>query len=76
MSYVASVSRFTLTIWMQIETPETCPAPPEPDEYETIGQFYKAIEVGESKKHQSLFFTLSQFDRPRGHGPAPPRLVQ
>jgi len=35
------------TVFMQIELPEVSPhAPPEGDEFKTIGQFYKAIELG------------------------------
>jgi len=35
---------------MQLELPELENAPAQPDEYQTLGQFYKAIEQGESKK--------------------------
>jgi hypothetical protein len=33
-------------IFMIIEQPELHEAPPQPDEYETLGQFYHALEVG------------------------------
>lgn len=35
------------TVFMAIEQPEASPhAPPEGEDYETLGQFYKAIEIG------------------------------
>jgi hypothetical protein len=33
-------------VFMRIEQPEERGAPPETDEYETLGQFYNALEVG------------------------------
>ncbi|MFS8096814.1 ferritin-like protein [Lentzea alba] len=35
-----------LELFLQIEKPAAADAPPEADEYETIGQFYAAIEAG------------------------------
>lgn len=32
-------------LFMRIEQPETHNAPPQPDEYETLGQFYHALEL-------------------------------
>jgi hypothetical protein len=36
-------------IFMRIEQPEAHDAPAEPDEYETLGQFYHALEIGLEK---------------------------
>lgn len=33
-------------LFMRIEQPETHGAPAEPDEFETLGQFYHALEIG------------------------------
>ena len=33
-------------VFMRIEQPEVHGAPPEPDEFESLGQFYHALEVG------------------------------
>ena len=33
-------------VFMRIEQPEVHGAPPEPDEFESLGQFYHAVEVG------------------------------
>lgn len=33
-------------VFMRIEQPEVHGAPPEPDEYESLGQFYHALEIG------------------------------
>jgi hypothetical protein len=33
-------------VFMRIEQPEAHDAPPEPDEYESLGQFYHALEIG------------------------------
>jgi hypothetical protein len=35
-----------LELFLQIEQPASADAPPQPDEYRTIGQFYAAIEAG------------------------------
>ncbi|MBE8519508.1 ferritin-like protein [Amycolatopsis sp. H6(2020)] len=35
-----------LELFLQIERPASADAPPQPDEYRTIGQFYAAIEAG------------------------------
>lgn len=44
---LAPISRATLTdVFMRIEQPEAHGAPAEPDAYETLGQFYHAIEEG------------------------------
>lgn len=44
-------------VLMRIEQPEVHGAPPEPDAYETLGQFYHALEVGivELSKRHDLF---------------------
>lgn len=33
-------------VFMRIEQPELHDAPPEPDDYESLGQFYHALEIG------------------------------
>lgn len=38
--------REALELFLRIEQPASADAPPEADEYETIGQFYAAIEAG------------------------------
>ena len=43
---LAKFSRDTIETLMQVEKPESDNAPAEDDHYETIGQFYKAIEEG------------------------------
>jgi CDGSH-type Zn-finger protein len=46
-SFLVSTSRFspeTIEMFMRIERPEISDAPPESDHFETIGQFYCAIE--------------------------------
>jgi rubrerythrin len=41
-------------LFMQIERPELHGAPPEPDEYESLGQFYHALEVGLEEMSEGL----------------------
>jgi len=43
---IAKFSRETVNVFLQIEKPEDAEAPGEEDRYETIGQFYRAIEEG------------------------------
>ncbi len=43
---LAPFSRETLEVFMRIEKPEEHDAQPEDENYETIGQFYEAIELG------------------------------
>ncbi|MEN8213601.1 MAG: ferritin-like protein, partial [Pseudomonadota bacterium] len=43
---LAGFSRESIHTLMRIERPEAAEAPAEDDRYETIGQFYKAIEEG------------------------------
>lgn len=47
-------SELASTVFMPIEQPESSPhAPPEGDDYQTLGQFYEAIEIGfENVVHQ------------------------
>ncbi|MGH9021252.1 MAG: ferritin-like domain-containing protein [Acidimicrobiales bacterium] len=48
-SFIVSLSRFspaTVETFMRVEKPEVSDAPPEADRFETIGQFYRAIEDG------------------------------
>lgn len=48
-------------VFMRIEQPEVRGAPPEPDKYETLGQFYHAIEQG----LESLSQTNNLFSEPQ-----------
>jgi len=41
-------------VFMRIEQPELHGAPPEPDEYESLGQFYHALEIGLEEMSQRL----------------------
>ena len=43
---IAKFSRETIDVFLQIEKPEDADAPGADDRYETIGQFYRAIEEG------------------------------
>ncbi|MGH9019559.1 MAG: ferritin-like domain-containing protein [Acidimicrobiales bacterium] len=46
--FVVPLSRFapsTIATFMRIEKPEASGAPPEADRFETIGQFYEAVEI-------------------------------
>lgn len=44
--HVGKFSKESIAMVMQIEKPEAPNAPPEDDRYETIGQFYDALEEG------------------------------
>lgn len=44
--HTGKFSRDSVAMMMQIEKPEPAGAPPEDDNYETIGQFYEALEEG------------------------------
>ena len=47
MQLQALSSELATTVFMPIEAPEASPdAPPEGDDYQTLGQFYKAVEIG------------------------------
>jgi len=41
-------------VFMRIEQPELHGAPPEPDEYESLGQFYHALEIGLDEMSEQL----------------------
>ncbi len=48
-AYMVPLSRFSpeaLEVFLQIEKPEDSDAPPEEDRYDTLGQFYQAVEEG------------------------------
>lgn len=50
-------------LFMRIEQPETHGAPAEPDEFETLGQFYHALEIGvEELSSQFDLFSNPQSD--------------
>lgn len=56
-SFQVSLSRFspaTTAMFMRIERPEVINAPEESDHFETIGQFYRAIEEALQRLCQSL----------------------
>jgi hypothetical protein len=44
--HLAPFGAEALELFLRIEQPASADAPPESDEYETIGQFYAAIEAG------------------------------
>jgi hypothetical protein len=51
-------------LFMRIEQPEVHEAPPEPDEYETLGQFYHALEMAITELAQTNdLFADPQRDR-------------
>jgi hypothetical protein len=49
-------------LFMRIEQPETHGAPAEPDEFETLGQFYHALEIGVAE----LSDRFDLFSNPQG----------
>ena len=51
---LAKFSRDSIQILMKIEKPQEETAPPEDDNYETIAQFYRAIEEGLMTLHKEL----------------------
>ncbi len=52
---LGSFNRSTLDLFCEIERPAPRDAPPEPDCFDTIGQFYKAIEDGLNLLGEDLF---------------------
>ena len=66
MPFQVGLSRFsreTIGLFLEIERPAAADSPPEADGYQTIGQFYEAIELGLiDLAGQDLIFTT---DEPR-----------